>query len=163
MAWAVYKPAFHRAVKTFTPNLTWVCLVIPLQYASALLEVVQRWSRDCTGILIHSNAINPKLSNAKHTQAFHTLTHTSLILFIFIELQSNKNSAPYTKSQSLDKQRSGQPTGFQLAIWTRGMKPKVQTYKLTYKLKVQTRTHSLTTGLRTHKSVVTHNIPFSFS
>ena len=100
---------------------------------------------------------------AKHTWAFHTLTHTSLILFIFIELQSNKNSAPYTKSQSLDKQQSGQPTGSHLAIWTRGMEPKVQTYKLAYKLKVQTRTHSLTTGLRTHKMVVTHNIPFSFS
>ena len=46
MAWAVYKHAFHRAVKVFTTNLTWVCLVIPVQYASALLEVVQPWSTD---------------------------------------------------------------------------------------------------------------------
>ena len=46
MAWAVYKHAFHRAVKVFTTNLTWVCLVIPVQNASALLEVVQPWSTD---------------------------------------------------------------------------------------------------------------------
>ena len=98
-----------------------------------------------------------------HSQVFslslsHTHTHTtqSLILFIFIELQSNKNSAPYTKSPSSDKQQGGQLTGIpagHMNTWY--MEPKVQTYERAYKLKVQT--HTLTTCLHTHKSVVTRN------
>ena len=58
MAWAVYKPASHRAVKVFTPNLTWVCLVIPVQ--CFIRDGAAMEYRLCTGILIHFSAINPK-------------------------------------------------------------------------------------------------------